>query len=48
MDNQQHDRGIRLNTSRSNRMPALFPHFVYAVQTHEAAFIFECQRRHLE
>jgi len=48
VDNQQHDRGIWLDTSRSNRVPALFSRFFYAVQTHEAAFVFECQHRHLE
>jgi len=48
VDNQQHDRGIRLDTSRSNRVPALFPRFVYMVQAHEATFVRECQRRHLE
>jgi hypothetical protein len=41
VDNQQNDRGIGLNTNRSNRMPALFSHLVYAVRTHAAAFVFE-------
>jgi hypothetical protein len=46
--NRQHDGGIRLNTSRSDRVPALFPRFVYAVRTHEAAIVFEYQRRHFK
>jgi len=33
---------------RADRAPALFSRFVYAVQTHEAAFVFEDQRRQLE
>jgi hypothetical protein len=45
---QQHDRRIGLNTSCSNRVPALFSGFVYTIRTHQAAFVFEDQRRYLE
>ena len=41
MNDQQNDRSIRLNSSRSNRVPALFSGFVHAVWTHKAAFVFE-------
>jgi hypothetical protein len=48
VNNQQNNRSAGLNTSRSNRVPALFSPLVYAVGTHQAAFVFECQRRYLE
>jgi len=48
VDNQQNDSGIGVDTSRSNRMPALLSHLVYAVCTYQAAFVFEDKSCHLE
>jgi hypothetical protein len=41
VNNQQHDSGIGLNLSRADCVPAWFSRFVYAVQAHEAAAVFE-------
>ena len=46
--NQQNDCSIGLNSSCSNRVPALFSGLVRAVGTREAAFVLEGQRCYLE
>jgi len=48
MNNEQHDCGIRTQSSRSNRVPSLLSGFVHAVWTHKAAFVIKGQRRHFE
>src|ERR1035438_847008 len=48
VDNQQNDRSAGLNTSGSDRVPALFSHLVDTIGTYQAAFVFEDQCRYLE
>jgi hypothetical protein len=48
MNNQQHGRGLGLNMSRADCVPALFARLVHLVGTYKAAFVVEDQRRQLE
>src|SRR5450432_2980775 len=48
MNNEQHDCGIRAQSSRPNRVPSLFSGFVHTVWTDKAAFVFKGQSRHFE
>jgi hypothetical protein len=48
VDNEQHSGALGLDVNGTDRVPALFPGFVYTVQTDEAAFVFKDQRRQLE
>jgi len=48
VDHRQHNRRVGIDTGRPDRVPAPLSGFVYAVQTHQTALVFENQRRHLE
>jgi hypothetical protein len=41
MNDEQYDWGIRAQSSRPNRVPALLSVVVHTVWTHKAAFVFK-------
>jgi hypothetical protein len=48
VNDEQYDRGSQAQSSRPNRVRSLLSGFVDSVWTHQAAFVFEGQRRHFE
>ena len=48
MNDEHYNGGIWAESSRPDRVPSLLSGFVYAVWTHQAAFVFERQGRHFK